>query len=301
MIELITVTNHLDESLIIELRSPNISGLAVSFIEGLGPPKANISLSERAGIDGAAFNSSRAEYRNLLIGFKYMPTPDVETNRLKTYKYFPLQREIRISAISENREVYVYGRVESNEPDIFSKDSGCTISILCPQSYLYDVDEAVTIFSSITGGFTFPFANNSLVDPLLTFGDIDLETEKNIIYNGDAPIGMLLHIHATGSASGFTLTNFLTLETLAIDSDKLVDTVGADITIGDDFYISTVSGNKYAILIRGGQEYNILDCLGDNPTWFELERGDNLFAYTAISGLSNLEFVVTNDVAYEGI
>ena len=262
---------------------------------------SDISLTERAGLDGSIFNSARGLYRNVIIKLKFLENPDVATNRRKTYKYFPLKRMIRIDVVAGNREAYVYGYVESNEPNIFSNDSGCTVSILCPESYLYDVDKSITVFSSVTSLFEFPFSNESLVSPLIELSELIIETEKTVIYEGEASIGILLHIHATGSASGIVITNSQTLETLSIDSTKLIATVGSDITTGDDFYISTVNGNKYAKLIRGSTEYNILNCLGENPTWFQLEKGDNIFVYTATSGLANLEFDIVNNVAYEGI
>jgi hypothetical protein len=93
----------------------------------------------------------------------------------------------------------------------------------------------------------------------------------------------------------------VTLEALEIDSDKLISTTGDDILEGDDIWISTVKGNKYAILIRGSTTYNILNCLGIAPPWFQLEKGDNVYAYTADEGLTNLQFEIFNDIAYEGI
>lgn len=298
MIKAFKVTNHLGETLEMPLASPGNSGLAIVSVDGLGPSKVELSFTERAGIDGAILNSGRVAERNVIYQLKFLH--DVEINRQKTYKYFPLKRSIRIEVETDNRNVYAYGNVESNEPDIFSNDEGCMISVLFPCPYFYDVDQQITVFSSISGGFQFPFSNESLVSKTLTFGDILLETEKTIVYEGDVPIGMLIHIHANGSASGFTLTHTSTLDTLGIDSTKLTAYMGTDISEGDDFYISTIIGNKYAKLIRGGQEYNILHCLTD-PTWFQLEKGDNVFAYTATSGLSNLEFDVINDIAYEGV
>jgi hypothetical protein len=131
--------------------------------------------------------------------------------------------------------------------------------------------------------------------------EINLETTKVIIYEGDVSVGMLIHIHATGSASEFVLTDSVTLETLAIDSTKLIATTGADISSGDDIWISTIKGNKYAILIRDVTTYNILNCLGISPIWFQLEKGDNVYAYNADSGLVNLQFEIYNEIAYEGI
>lgn len=301
MIQSIKSTNHLGESLTMVLKSPEQSGLIVVMADGLGSPEADISLSERAGLDGSSYNSARAESRNVVLKLRFMLGQSVEVNRQKTYKYFPLKRKIRLEIVTDTKTVYAEGYVESNKANIFSDEAGCIISIMFPDSYLYNEFQQETIFSSVTGSFEFPFSNESLVTPLIEFGDISTETEKKIIYEGDAPVGILLHVHANGAATGLVITNSITLETLAIDSTKLAATTGSDISEGDDFYISTVKGNKYAKLIRGVTEYNILNCLGTSPTWFQLEKGDNIFAYTATSGLSNLEYEIINDVAYEGI
>ena len=301
MIQSIIVTNHLGESETMELARPEQSGFAVLSVEGLGPVKADISLTEMAAMDGSMYNSARAEPRNIVFRLRFLPKPDIETTRQKSYRYFPLKRRVEILILSDNRTVETYGYVESNEPDIFRSEEETIISVRCPEAYLYGETDQVTIFSSQTALFEFPFSNESLVSPLLEMSSISFETEKTVIYNGDAQIGLLIHIHANGSANDIVITNSVTLETLTIDSAALIASVGADITAGDDFYISTVKGNKYATLIRGSTEYNILNCLGDNPTWFELDRGDNIFAFDADSGLSNLEFDITNRIAYEGI
>lgn len=308
MINSIKVTNHLEESLTIELMSPEKSGFIVLSIDGLGPSKADINVTEMSGLDGSSFNSARVGTRNIVLQLQFLhkrsfghPFTSIEYIRQETYKYFPLKKYITIQINADNRRVKAYGYVESNEPDIFSKKEGCVISIICPKSYVYDEFDSVTGFSSVDPLFEFPFSNESLVVPLLEMSDLITETTKNIIYEGDAPIGMLIHIHATGAASGVTLTNTVTLETLSINSTKLIALTGSDIIAGDDFYISTVQGDKYAILIRSSVITNILNTLDSNPAWFMLEGRDNIFAYTATSGLSNLQFEVTNDVAYEGI
>lgn len=301
MIESVTLTNHLGEDITLELRSPDNSGLLITNIDGLGPPKADINMNELSLLDGSIYNSARANYRNIVFELRYRYKPTIESARLITYKYFPLKRKIRMDFVSENRNAYAYGYVESNEPIIFSSEAGCTISVLCPESYLKDIFDGNTIFSAVTPAFEFPFSNESLVTPLLEMGTMLDETEKTILYTGDVPTGMVLHIHANGVASNVTIINSVTLKTLSIDSTKLSALTGSDIVAGDDIYISSIRGDKYAKLVRGGQEYNILSTLGINPTWYILERGDNVFAYTASSGLSNLEFEASYPILYEGI
>jgi hypothetical protein len=301
MITAIKTTNHLNESLTLELLRPEQSGFIVLRIDGLGPPKAEISLTERAGIDGSLYNSGRAAPRNIVLGLRFYPGQNIEALRQQSYKYFPLNKPITFEVQAANRTAHATAYVEANEPNIFSSEEGCVITLVFPDSYLFDIVGSLTVFSSKTSKFEFPWSNESTDDPLLEMSELNMETTKVVIYEGDVSVGMLLHIHATGSASGFVLTDTITLETLEIDSAKLVSTTGDDIIEGDDIWISTVKGNKYAILIRGATTYNILNCLGISPVWFQLDKGDNVYAYTADSGLTDLQFEIFNDIAYEGI
>ena len=301
MIQTITVTNHLSESLTIELTSPEESGFIVLGADGFGPVKADIALTERAAVDGSLFNSARATPRNVVLRFRFFPGGDIEALRQKSYKYFPLKREISLQIDTDNRTSKGTCYVEANEPDIFSSEEGCSITMVFPDSYLYDHFQQATVFSSKIDLFEFPWSNESVVSPLLEFSELIIETTKSVLYSGDAPVGILIHIHAVGAANDVTIIDVVTLEQIAIDSAKLIATIGGDIQDGDDIWISTVQGNKYAILIRSSTEYNILNCLGTSPAWFQIERGDNVFAYTADSGLGNLEFEIYNETAYEGI
>jgi hypothetical protein len=308
MIESIEVTNHQDESILLELRSPEKSGFFIKKIDGLGPPKADINMTEMAGFDGGVYNSSRAAVRNIVLELGFLqrivsegPSISVEDVRQLSYKYFPLKRIIKIQVNADNRRAKVWAYVESNEPDIFSSEEGCVVSLLCENSYLLSEFENITPFSSVTSLFEFPWSNESLVAPLLEMSELDLQTLKSVIYEGDAEIGFLIHIHATGAANNVTITDAETLSTIDIESNEIISITGSDIIAGDDIWISTVKGDKYAILIRGVTEYNILSALGEDPFWFTLDKGDNLFAYSADSGIGNLQFEIINDVAFEGI
>lgn len=63
----------------------------------------------------------------------------------------------------------------------------------------------------------------------------------------------------------------------------------------------TVKGKKSITLLRNGKTTNILNCLDKNADWFQLAKGDNVFAYTAEEGSTNLQFKIENRVIYEGV
>lgn len=53
------------------------------------------------------------------------------------------------------------------------------------------------------------------------------------------------------------------------------------------------------------EEYNIINCLDKNFTWFQLHKGDNIFSYTVEGGqeggLYDLEMTFNNKILYEGL
>ena len=84
MIKKEIVTNYLGESLEMELARPEVSGLAITDIEGLGPVKATINTSEIATGDGALYNSAKLETRNIVMTLDFRFGTDIETIRHTT-------------------------------------------------------------------------------------------------------------------------------------------------------------------------------------------------------------------------
>ena len=175
MIKSVEITNHLGESIEFELTNPYKTGIYVSSITGLGPGKANINTTDLANDDGSIYNSARAEERNIVmkLGFLQVPgiTDTIEDARQLTYKYFPKKKPLVFHIITDNRDLQTFGYVESNEPDIFSKNETTQISIICPDPLFYLATNGgmnVTSFNGIDFEFEFPFENNT-IDQNTTF------------------------------------------------------------------------------------------------------------------------------------
>lgn len=304
MIKAITVTNYLGDSLVLNLARPEESGFVVKSVTGLGPGTANINTTEVSTNDGGLYNSSRLSTRNIVITLGFLWKDSIEDVRQKSYKYFPIKKKLTLLIETDNRQAEIEGYVETNDPNIFSKEEGADISIICPNPFFYSsgVDGSnTTVFYGIDPMFEFPFSNESLYDALLEMGSIQNQHEKVVTYNGDAEIGVTITIHAIGEASNITIYNTGTREIMKIDTEKLTALTGSGIIAGDDIVICTVKGNKSIKLLRSGKTTNILNCLDKNTDWFQLAKGDNIFAYTAQSGSSNLQFKIDNRVIYEGV
>lgn len=304
MIKSITVTNYLGDSLVLNLARPEESGFVVKSVTGLGPGTANINTTEVSTNDGGLYNSSRLSTRNIVITLGFLWKDSIEDVRQKSYKYFPIKKKLTLLIETDNRQAEIEGYVETNDPNIFSKEEGADISIICPNPFFYSSGadgSNTTVFYGIDPMFEFPFGNESLYDALLEMGSIQNQHEKVITYNGDAEIGVTITIHAIGEASNITIYNTGTREIMKIDTEKLSALTGSGIIAGDDIVICTVKGNKSIKLLRSGKTTNILNCLDKNADWFQLAKGDNIFAYTAQSGSSNLQFKIDNRVIYEGV
>lgn len=304
MIKSVTITNHLGESIKLDLFNPEESGFIIKNIEGLGPVKANINFKELATNDGSIDNSARLSSRNIVMSLQFMEIPTIEETRLKSYKYFPIKRNIKFLIETDSRICETIGRVETNVPTIFSNAEGCQISILCSNPYFYSAGENgtnQTIFYGTDPLFEFPFSNESLTEDLIEFGSIENRTEGTIYYDGDAEIGITIQIHAVGEAEGLVIYNTKTREIMRINDDKLKSLMGSGIQAGDEITITTSRGEKGIYMLRSGITTNILNSLEKPIKWFQLSKGDNTFAYTASAGLTNLQFRIENKVIYEGV
>lgn len=301
MIKSITVTNYLGEKIKLELARPDLSGFVVKSITGLGPGKANINTTDVITNDGGFFNSARLPIRNITLSLGFLWIGSIEDMRQLSYKYFPIKKKVTLLIETTNRISEIEGVVESNEPTIFSKSEGTEISIVCANPYFQSKSINTTVFRGVDPMFEFPFCNDSLDEPLLEMGIIKMMQEQVITYQGDAETGVTITIHAIGEAENISIYNVKSREVMHIDTNKLKALTGSSIIEGDEIIICTIKGKKSIRLIRGGISMNILGCLDKNANWFQLVKGDNVFAYVSEYGNSNLQFKIENRIIYEGV
>lgn len=303
MIDYVKITNPLGEELKLELRSPETSGFFIRGINGLGPAKSTINTTEVLSSDGSFYNSSRVGSRNIVMDLGFYPdgSETIEFLRQKTYRFFPMKKQLTIEVATENRTGITTGYVESNEPDIFSNSEGTTISILCQPAFFYGKEYIQTIFSGVNSLFEFPWENPSLTDPLIEFGSVFINTQGNVFYTGDEPTGVVIYVNFTGNVNNLSISNITNGQNMVLSSSIITAITGNNLKLGDQLIISTVRGNKFIYLIRNGVTYNILNALSTNSVWFTVDRGDNVFTYTAGSGLANMQFLIEHQIVYGGL
>lgn len=306
MINSFIVTNHLGESLELILADPDSSGLAVLSATGLGQVQADVNLTELAGSDFRTVNSAKLTKRNIVFKVKYWGD-DIEQSRHIADKYFPTKKFITLQINTDTRQLVTSGMVEKNEPDIFSKNTTGQISILCPDPFLYSTTPAVVPFGGIEPKFEFPFPNEgNIVDSngwdTFEFGNIRISKEKSIYYTGEAETGVTIQVDAIGPVRDLTFYDINDYQRIKLNDDIIASiTGGTSIMAGDKIIISTSKTQKFATLVRSGVTYNIINALGMPVQWFELERGDNIFSYSASEGEYDMIINVKHRIAYKGI
>ena len=306
MIHNIKVKNFRGEELVMELENPEPSGFAIFNMTGIGPEKADVRITDIVTADGGFYNSSRLPPRNIVLSLRYYRTEErtVEEIRHESYKYFAIKQPLTLTIETDNRIGEIEGYTESNEPVIFSRESHTQISIVCPYPYFYDGGPngtMVTEFLAVEPLFEFPFSNESLTENLLIMGEIWPETTRAIFYPGDAEVGVTIHIFLVGPVSDITIYNPDTDQKMTISNERLQVLTGSTLIEGDHITIVTTRGNKSISLTRAGVTYNILNALNRDAFWFQMVKGDNVFAYTAEMGLDHINFRIENRIVYEGM
>lgn len=277
--------NHLGERIQLT-QNPNY---AVTDIDGLNPPKANINMGENANFDGATFNSSRMNTRNLVIAVR--PIGNVEENRIALYRFVKSKKNIKVFYSNNTRNVYIAGYVSACEVDLFKKGEVMQISIICPDPYFREPDDANAHFSSVVPLFEFVM---DLPSEGTEFSYRSEIPEVSVINYGDVETGVIIEIMAHGSAVNPVLTNETTQQQMKFN---------ITLSQGDVLRVNTNKGKKSVVLISDGAETNVLSSLvmSDGVEWITLESGNNNLSFDADSGSENLNCFLSYDNLYEGV
>lgn len=117
----------------------NIHKYGLVSLSGLDRPDADVSRSALAGMDASRMYGSRVKERNIVMTLRPWINPDVFRQEL--YDILPFNTDLRFYIATENRHVFIDGRIEKLGGGDFSrKVSDIQISILCPFPWFQSVE-----------------------------------------------------------------------------------------------------------------------------------------------------------------
>lgn len=233
----------------------------VQMVEGLDPVAASLVSSSFANLDGAQYNSSRREPRNIKLQLGFNPDyvlSSVRTLRRQLYDFFMPKTEVKMrfhwfdefdtNIITQNKLVEIMARIESTPTPLFVKDPVADISFVC-----FDPDFIVPEPVVVNG--------NTVADA----------TEILVSYDGSVETGILLTLNVNRALPSFTVYHRPPDDTLRmIDFTEPLEDL-------DTLKISTVVGSKYATRTRLGVDSPLLYGITPQSNWLELQPGDNYF------------------------
>lgn len=238
----------------------------ITSITGLNPPQAQINTSTVAGMDGALFNSSRLNTRNIVITL-YLQG-DIEANRQEVYFYARTKEFCTFYFANQNREVYIDAYVDNVECNLFANGELMQISLLCPYPYFKALAELINDLSKLQAAFMFPFSID--YDDPIAFGYYDPGYVGEIVNISDSAVGMIIRLTFADAVSSITIVNTDTNETMGLTYDFIAN---------DIVTINTNQGQKAITLTRNSQDINIFSSIVKGSTFFQLKQGYNHFTF----------------------
>jgi len=308
MFQSMTVTNARGDTLDLPIRNPMATGYNVVAIDGLGPVDAVLQTSNTVTTDGVIFNGARKDEREIIINLAYYPESgkSIEELRHGTYKYFPEKEEVTLVFHADTRSVRTTGIVESNDISIFSEKEASSITIKCPDPWFRIDDELnrVTSFSNVEPVFEFPFnwTNNPVSEPKpLWFGAIQNMHSKNIMYDGESEVGVIIRMSFDAPVYNIRIYNEDAGQEIDVFTDKVKLIIADGIKQGDELVICTIPKRKSVEIIRDGISYNILNAINRDVRFITLHKGANTIVYSADSGVENIHMSIENETLYTGV
>ena len=238
------------------------TGFLVKEIEGLDPVKATLTSTPFANLDGAQFQSSRREPRNIVIHLELRPDyalGSVKDLRDRLYDFFMPKSNIRLdlytlnkfdlNPLTQTQDLTIDATVESLTSALFTKEPTVDVSLMC-----YDPNFTDPTSVTITG-LTGP-------DPLTLF------------YEGSVETGVIFHFLPNRSISSFQLLHEYWD---AINNQTVVNsiTIAIDIVNGDAVTYTSTPEKKGVVLNHSGVVTPILYAMSVPFKWIELQPGYN--------------------------
>lgn len=256
-------------------------------VTGLNPPSASLFTSKSPNRKGSKYNGSTLDERNITITIKLLG--DVERNRNALYDYIDTEQYVKIKYTNGVKNVYCEGHIQDCDIPLFTDNELITLAVVCENPYLKDLEEISTEISSLLKQFTLAFAIDSEGVPFSTIK----ESNDTIIHNKGAETGFVITIRMLEDIEDLVIFD-------ATDTSKRFE-IKTLLEKDSVVKIDTESSPKTIKLIKpNGEVENILRYVSQNPTWFTLKKGNNVFGYSSSSN-TNVALEITFTNKYLGV
>lgn len=252
------------------INRPETDLFEVRNIDGLGAVKADVNTTPKGSVDGGSFNGASIGDRNIVLTLGLDPDWDEWTvSRLRRLldKYFLPKQYVRLVFESmEFSPVGINGYVESNEPNMFSKDPEQQISIICPDLY-FKALEATVIEGTTTSGPVYPDYQ----------GNVETGMHVEVVRGADAIDPTSVHIEVSGGSPFFPYGDFIDV----LSGSPVVE-------LNKKLVMNSVPGEKYIKKVdQFLNETNLLNYATIINRWPVIGPGTDGFSVTSNAGVQD--------------
>ena len=260
-------------------------------VDGIYEAKNKVYVSENSMIDGAVYQGSVAEYRNIVLHLtdtdKYVDNRDA-LNRLFKEKSVGTLTFWEADAAPRKIDYYVES-LNSTGEDPYREHQ---VSLICPDPFFYDIDSSDESMASWVSAFEFPFESTSAGFEFGYQSNEKIKTIQNDIAEDN--IGVTITITCMGAVVNPSITHIETGDRISIGHAGKP----FEISTGDVVVITTATGNKHVTLTHNGVTSEVNHYLTEDSVFVQLMRGSNSFGFNADQGLNNLSISISYTFKY---
>lgn len=272
-ISIVEVMTETSETLTLPLQDPS-GGYYLTDITGLDPVAADIVSTSFGTADGAQFQASRRDPRNIVMTLGFNPdyiATSVRQLRWDLYKLLMPKSKVTLKFHMADDEILeIDGRVETFESALFTKNPSANISIICFDPDFRSSDSIIIAGSTVTG-----------------------TTLTNIPYSGTMPTGIIFQLLCNRTITQFVLH-------MEDDNGNVEDIeINASLVSGDILEIGTIPGNKYVRKITSTSSRSVLWAMSSSSSWVKLNPGMNKVRVVTTGAAIN--YTITYDTRYGGL
>ena len=266
----------------------DMKNYVVLSASGLNPPSATIFTAKSPNRKGVKYNGSTLNERNIVLTIKILG--DIEKNRNALYSWVDTEQYVKIHYRNGTKNVYCEGHVQDCTIELFTENETVSLAIICEDPYWRDLQDIQASISMLLSNFVLPFSIDSVGIPFSTLRDVN---DTNI-FNAGAETGVKMSLHFYDTVKNVSIYD-------AQDTSRRF-TINSTFGANEVIEINTEGSPKTCKLIKpNGTVENILKYVSNNPTWFTLKRGNNVFGYTAAEGISSINLTISFTNKYLGV
>lgn len=237
--------------------------------DGIADGSTEIYTTTNPTIDGDIPNAVRVIPRDITLDI--VIESDVESVKDYIRKFVKLGQSATLRKTQNERTLQISGIVSDMIMPRNTNPVTMQLGLHCSQPFWEDTENSATEIAEVVPLFYFAADEDLRFDePEQAFGEIDTNRTKVITNEGDAEIGLEIHLTALDTVKNPIIYN------------AAGEYLGVDITLegGDEVVITTGKGNKK--ILKNNE--NITSKFKEGSKWLQLETGENEFTIDSEDG-----------------